>query len=305
MRKRSKIYEYIEKLKEKRKKRTDKSESPFFFDFSADLNDTTDVKPQKREEERSEFNPILPRYYKGYDIDILLQKEEDECLTEKEAFILKEAQSYYYRQLSEQSFTQIAKKLFPAVHKGKSTFELFEKIENDTPLTEEEDAFFDELFYEYVEKPHRERAEMIEQRRIEAIKAGKFVPGPLIHVPMTKSQIWVKHTITKTVQFSKAKLIQTILKMTGKEIYDSYGLKRDEVIAEVVRFPLTGFEMDIKCVIPTEETEKPWTEAVLFYEGREVAMTEPDETFFDTWELSYGDHTFTAIVVPETSNTDI
>ena len=115
----------------------------------------------------------------------------------------------------------------------------------------------------------------------------------------------MKHTITKTVQFSKAELIQTILKMTGKEIYDSYGLKRDEVIAEVVRFPLTGFEMDIKCVIPTEETEKPWTEAVLFYEGREVAMTEPDETFFDTWELSYVDHTFTAIIVPETSSTDI
>ena len=43
--------------------------------------------------------------------------------------------------------------------------------------------FFDELFYEYVEKPHRERAEMLEQQRIEAIKAGKFVPGPLIHVP--------------------------------------------------------------------------------------------------------------------------
>ena len=115
----------------------------------------------------------------------------------------------------------------------------------------------------------------------------------------------MKHTITKTVQFSKAELIQTILKMTEIEIYDIYGLKRDEVIAEVVRFPLTGFEMDIKCVIPMEETEKPWTEAVLFYEGREVAMTEPDETFFDTWELSYGDHTFTAIIVPETSSTDI
>ena len=304
MRKQSKIYEYINKLKEKRKKRTDKSESPFFFDFSADLNNTTDVKPQKREE-NCIFDPLLPRYYKGYDMEILCRKEDDECLTEEEASVLKEARTHFYRKFSTQPISEIAKKLFPAVHKGKSTFELFDKMEKKKPLTEEENAFFDELFYEYVEKPHRERAEMIEQRRIEAIKAGKFVPGPLIHVPMTKSQIWVKHTITKTVQFSKVELIQTILKMTGKEIYDIYGLKRDEVIAEVVRFPLTGFEMDIKCVIPTEETEKPWTEAVLFYEGREVAMTEPDETFFDTWELSYGDHTFTAIIVPETSSTDI
>ena len=183
MRKRSKIYEYIEKLKEKRKKRTEEFVYPSSFDFSAGSVNTTDVKPQKREEERSEFNPILPRYYKGYDIDILLQKEEDECLTEKEAFILKEAQSYYYRKLSTQPITETAKELFPAVHKGKSTFELFDKIEKKKPLTEEEDAFFDELFYEYVEKPHRERAEMLEQRRIEAIKAGKFVPGPIIHVP--------------------------------------------------------------------------------------------------------------------------
>ena len=183
MRKRSKIYEYIEKLKEKRKKRTEEFVYPSSFDFSVGLVNTTDIKPEKREEERSEFNPILPRYYKGYDIDILLQKEEDECLTEKEAFILKEAQSYYYRKLSTKPISETAKELFPAVHKGKSTFELFDKMEKKKPLTEEEDAFFDELFYEYVEKPHRERAEMLEQRRIEAIKAGKFVPGPLIHVP--------------------------------------------------------------------------------------------------------------------------
>ena len=180
MRKRSKIYEYIEKLKEKRKKRTEEFVYPSSFDFSAGSVNTTDVKPQKREEERSEFNPILPRYYKGYDIDILLQKEEDECLTEKEAFILKEAQDHYYRKLSEQSFTQIAKKLFPAVYKGKSTFELFEKIENDIPLTEEEDAFYWELCYEYVEKPQEERSKILEQQQIEAIKAGKISFMPTI-----------------------------------------------------------------------------------------------------------------------------
>ena len=190
MRKQSKIYEYIEKLKEKRKKHVEKSVSPFFFDFSADLNDTMDVKPEKKEEENCIFDPLLPRYYKDYDMEILCRKEDDECLTEEEASVLKEARTYFYRKFSTQPISEIAKELFPAVHKGKSVFELFEKIENDIPLTEEEDAFYDELFYEYVEKPHKERSEMLEQQRIEAIKAGKFVPGPLIHVPMTKSQIW-------------------------------------------------------------------------------------------------------------------
>ena len=141
MRKRSKIYEYIEKLKEKRKKRTDKSESPFFFDFSADLNDTTDVKSQKREE-NCILDPLLPRYYKDYDIEILCRKEDDECLTEEEVSVLKEAWTHFYRKFSTQPISETAKELFPAVHKGKSTFELFDKIENDIPLTEEEDAFF-------------------------------------------------------------------------------------------------------------------------------------------------------------------
>ena len=178
MRKRSKIYEYIEKLKEKRKKRTDKSESPFLLDFPAELINTMDTKLEKKEKDYCELDPLLPRYYKDYDMEILCRKEEDECLTKEEASILKEARDYYYRKFSEQSFTQIAKKLFPAVHKGKSTFELFEKIENDIPLTEEEDAFYWELCYEYVEKPQEERSKILEQQQIEAIKAGKisFMP---------------------------------------------------------------------------------------------------------------------------------
>lgn len=176
MRKRSKIYEYIEKLKEKRKKRTDKSESPFLLDFPAELIDAMDIKPKKKEEERSEFNPILPRYYKGYDIDILYRKKEDGYITKEEAFVLKEARDHYYRELSTRSYTQTANRLYPAVHKGKSTSELFEKIEKNIPLTEEENAFYDELFYEYVEKPHKERAELMDKIRTEAIKAGKIVP---------------------------------------------------------------------------------------------------------------------------------
>ena len=141
MRKQSKIYEYINKLKEKRKKHVEKSVSPFFFDFSADLTDTTDVKPQKREE-NCIFDPLLPRYYKDYDMEILCRKEDDECLTEEEASVLKEARTHFYRKFSTQPISETAKELFPAVHKGKSTFELFDKIEKKKPLTDEERSFF-------------------------------------------------------------------------------------------------------------------------------------------------------------------
>ena len=180
MRKWSKIYEYIEKLKEKRKKRTEEFVYPSSFDFSAGSVNTTDIKPEKKEEEHCIYDPLLPRYYKNYDMEILCRKEDDECLSKEEASVLKEARDHYYRKFSEQSFTQIAKKLFPAVHKGKSTFELFEKIENDIPLTEEEDAFYWELCYEYVEKPQEERSKILEQQQIEAIKAGKISFMPTI-----------------------------------------------------------------------------------------------------------------------------
>lgn len=176
MRKRSKLYEYIEKLKEKRKKRTGKSESPFLLDFPAELIDTMDIKLEKKEKDYCELDPLLPRRYKDYDMEILCRKEEDECLTKEEASILKEARDHYYRELSTRSYTQIANRLYPAVHKGKSTSELFEKIEKNIPLTEEENAFYDELVYEYVEKPHEERAELMDKIRAEAIKAGKIVP---------------------------------------------------------------------------------------------------------------------------------
>ena len=176
MRKQSKIYEYIEKLKEKRKKRTDKSESPFLLDFPAELIDTMDIKLEQKEKDYCELDPLLPRCYKDYDMEILCRKEEDECLTKEEASILKEARDHYYRELSTRSYTQTANRLYPAVHKGKSTSELFEKIEKNIPLTEEENAFYDELVYEYVEKPHEERAELMDKIRAEAIKAGKIVP---------------------------------------------------------------------------------------------------------------------------------
>ena len=52
------LVDLAEELKEKRKKRTDKSESPFLLDFPAELIDIMDIKPKKREEDYCELDPL-------------------------------------------------------------------------------------------------------------------------------------------------------------------------------------------------------------------------------------------------------
>ena len=78
--------------------------------------------------------------------------------------------------------------------------------------------------------------------------------------------------------------INQLLNMTGEEIYQKYGYKRDETITKTAKFP-NGIEADIKLVICEEE--KPYTEGVLFDNGSEVACTEPDETYDGPWEFEY------------------
>lgn len=47
-------------------------------------------------EEMSTLDRHLPRYYKGFDADILLQKMNDDELTEEEGHIIDEVQDIYY-----------------------------------------------------------------------------------------------------------------------------------------------------------------------------------------------------------------
>lgn len=94
----------------------------------------------------------------------------------------------------------------------------------------------------------------------------------------------------------RAAYINNLLELTGAEIYAKYGLKRDETITETVKFQGIDCEMDIKLVVPLEDNETPWTEAVLFQNGSEVAHSDVENRFFGDWELYDGDHVFTAYV---------
>ena len=65
--------------------------------------------------------------------------------------------------------------------------------------------------------------------------------------------------MTETIKITKdeMELINDLLNLTGEEIYQKYGYKRDETITHTAKFP-NGIEADIKLVIC--EDEPPYTE---------------------------------------------
>ena len=72
----------------------------------------------------------------------------------------------------------------------------------------------------------------------------------------------------------------------------------NETITETVKFE-DGYEMDIKiCGVQfkKDESNLPWTEAVLFHNGNEVTFTEPFEDFEGEWLCEDDENTFTVLV---------
>lgn len=106
-------------------------------------------------------------------------------------------------------------------------------------------------------------------------------------------------TIHKTtVEISKQRFdkINKLLSMTGNEIYDKYGMKRDETITHTAEFD-DGCFMDIKLVICDGE-EKPYTEAVLYNsDGKEVDVSGPWDDYDGLWSIGHGDWSYEVEVV--------
>ena len=92
--------------------------------------------------------------------------------------------------------------------------------------------------------------------------------------------------------------INDLLNLTGEEIYQKYGYKRDETITHTAVFP-NGIEADIKLVICEEEL--PYTEGVLFLNGHELQCTDPESTYDGEW---YFDHNGTDYVVTVKSESE-
>lgn len=107
----------------------------------------------------------------------------------------------------------------------------------------------------------------------------------------------MNHQKTISIEPCIANYIKKLLNMTGREIYDKYGLTRDETITETAIFEETDYEMDIKLIIPIDENDTPWTEAVLFYDGYEVCCSDVEYEFFGLWELDTDTDNFIVHIV--------
>lgn len=85
----------------------------------------------------------------------------------------------------------------------------------------------------------------------------------------------------------EANYIQYLLTHDPKD--ENECMTEEETIVYTVDFG-NSYEMDIKlCGVQYEEGgyNLPWTEAVLFYNGSEVACSEPNDEFFGHWILEH------------------
>lgn len=97
----------------------------------------------------------------------------------------------------------------------------------------------------------------------------------------------------QAVNEDKAKLVDDTIRLTSAQIRDRYGIRPGIITLETVRIYGTPYEIDIKLVASTDDDATPWSEAVLFRYGQEVAVTEVCDEFFGTWELTYDEDSFT------------
>lgn len=104
--------------------------------------------------------------------------------------------------------------------------------------------------------------------------------------------------MVQTIKISskEMKLINDLLNLTGDEIYQKYGYKRDETITHTTKFS-NGVEADIKLVIC--EDKHPYTEGVLFHNGFELTCTESDCTYDGEWNFECNGIEYTVFVEVE------
>ena len=92
--------------------------------------------------------------------------------------------------------------------------------------------------------------------------------------------------MVQTIKISREEMnfINNLLNLSGDEIYQKYGYKRDETIIHTAKFS-NGIEADIKLVISEEES--PYTEGVLLHDGYELTRTDPDDAYDGEWDFEF------------------
>lgn len=129
--------------------------------------------------------------------------------------------------------------------------------------------------------------EVLAKFKMEEYRSIKFLTG-------------VTNTMRAKIVIPKreAKLIQSLLNLSGNEIYDKYGLHQYDSITHTVRFD-DGVEADIRLVICAGE-EAPYTEGILYIDGAETCVTEPQDTYDGEWYFEYyGEEYYVNVVFEE------
>lgn len=97
----------------------------------------------------------------------------------------------------------------------------------------------------------------------------------------------------QAVNEDKAKFVDNAIRLTSAQIRDRYGIRQNFIALETVRIRKTDYEIDVRLVTSDDDEAVPYSEAVLFCCGHEVATTKPRAEFFGTWELAHGKDSFT------------
>jgi hypothetical protein len=97
----------------------------------------------------------------------------------------------------------------------------------------------------------------------------------------------------QAVNEDKAKFVGDAIRLTSAQIRDRYGIHQSLIAIETVRIRKTDYEIDVRLVASDDDDAAPYSEAVLFCCGHEVAVTKPRDEFFGTWELTHGKDSFT------------
>ena len=101
---------------------------------------------------------------------------------------------------------------------------------------------------------------------------------------------------TITLSHKEMEQIKDLLHLTGDEIREKYGYKRDDAIVHTVKFP-DEIEIDIKLVICEHDT--PYTEGVLFQNGCEQTGTGPMDTYEGKWRFHFKNTEYIVMVEEE------
>lgn len=97
----------------------------------------------------------------------------------------------------------------------------------------------------------------------------------------------------QAVNEDKAKFVDNAISLTSAQIRNRYGIHQSLIAIETVRIRKTDYEIDVRLVTSDDDDAAPYSEAVLFCCGHEVAVTKPHDKFFGTWELAHGKDSFT------------